>query len=335
MTVWQIEGAYGIEHLKTAEKPVPSPGPGQIVVDMKAASVNQRDLMTVKGTAGRFALPLIPFSDGAGDVVAIGDDVTRVSCGDRVCTMFFQSWLSGPVSHERRTRDLGGSLPGVLQQQMLIDAEGVSKFPAHLSYEEAATLPCAGLTAWRAIAVEAPVGPGDVVLVQGTGGVSMFALQFAKARGAQVIVTSSSDTKLERALGLGADIGINYTATPDWGARARELTGGRGVDVVVEVGGENTFNQSLDAARVGGAVVVIGVLGGFSVPVMVPVVFSKNLRIFGISIGSREQFEAMSTDIERWKLRPVIDRTFGFEEVPQALRLMERGGHFGKIAVRF
>jgi NADPH:quinone reductase-like Zn-dependent oxidoreductase len=335
MKVWQIEDTYGIEHLKAAEKPDPQPGPGQIVVAMKAASLNYRDLMTVKGVAGRFALPLIPFSDGAGEVVAIGDGVTRVSRGDRVCPMFFQSWLSGPVTQESRTRDLGGSLPGVLQEKMLIEAEGVSKFPAHLSYEEAATLPCAGLTAWRAIAVEAPVGPGDTVLVQGTGGVSMFALQFASARGAKVIVTSSSDAKLERARALGAGKTINYKATPDWGARARELTGGRGVDVVVEVGGANTFNESLDAARVGGTIVVIGVLGGFSAPVMVPVLFSKNLRICGISIGSREQFEDMCAHIERWKLRPAIGNTFGFAEVPQALRVMEAGGHFGKIAVRF
>lgn len=335
MKVWQIEDTYGIEHLKVAENPDPRPGPGQIVVAMRAASLNYRDLMTVKGSAGRFALPLIPFSDGAGEVVAVGDGVTRVSYGDRVCPLFFQSWLSGPVTHESRTRELGGSLPGVLQEKMLIEAEGVSKFPAHLSFEEAATLPCAALTAWRAIAIEAPVGPGDTVLVQGTGGVSIFALQFAKARGAQVIVTSSSDAKLERARALGADKTINYKATPDWGARTRELTGGRGVDVVVEVGGENTFNQSLDAARVGGAVVVIGVLGGFSVPVMVPVLFGKNLHIFGISIGSREQFDDMCAHIERWKLKPVIDKTFAFGDIPKALRLMEVGGHFGKIAVRF
>src|SRR4051794_15632524 len=169
MKVWQIEGSYGIETLNIAEKPDPTPGSGQIVVAMKAASVNARDLMTVKGVAGRFALPLIPFSDGAGEVIAIGDGVSRVVHGDRVCPMFFQSWLSGPVTRESRTQDLGGSLPGVLQEKMLIEAEGVSKFPAHLSYEEAATLPCAGLTAWRAIAMEARVGPGDTVLVQGTG----------------------------------------------------------------------------------------------------------------------------------------------------------------------
>ncbi|MBV9542118.1 MAG: NAD(P)-dependent alcohol dehydrogenase, partial [Alphaproteobacteria bacterium] len=226
-------------------------------------------------------------------------------------------------------------LPGVLQQKMLLDDYGVSKFPSHLSYEEAATLPCAGLTAWRALAVETKVGPGDWVLVQGTGGVSIFALQFAKAMGAKVIATSSSDEKLDRARALGADHLINYKTEAAWGAKARELTGGKGVDVVVEVGGENTLNQSFDAARVGGAVVVIGVLGGFSAPIMMPVVFGKNLHIHGISVGSREQFDDMCAHIEKWKLKPVVDKTFPFDKLPDALRLMQAGGHFGKIAVAY
>ncbi|MBI1211625.1 MAG: zinc-binding dehydrogenase [Alphaproteobacteria bacterium] len=335
MKVWEIQNAYGLEHLAIADKPEPKPERGQIVVAMKAASLNYRDLLTVKGFGGAFPLPLVPFSDGAGDVVAVGDGVTRVKSGDKVCPLFFQSWTSGPVTFESRMKALGGSVPGVLQEKLLVAAEGVSKYPAHLSYEEAATLPCAGLTAWRAIAVEAPVGPGQTVLVQGTGGVSIFALQFAKALGAKVIATSSSDAKLERARALGADHTINYKTTPDWGAKARELTGGRGVDVVVEVGGENTLGQSMDAARVGGAIVIIGVLGGFSAPVMVPLVFSKNLRIHGISVGSREQFDDMCAHIERWKLKPVVDKTFGFKEIPEALKLMESGGHFGKIVVRF
>lgn len=333
MNLWQIQSAYGIENLRQVEAPEPRAGAGEIVVAMKAGSLNYRDLLTVLGVAGQFPLPLVPFSDGAGEVIETGAGVTRVRRGDKVCPMFFQSWLAGPVTAASRNRALGGPLPGVLQQQMRLEAEGVAKFPAHLTYEEAATLPCAGLTAWRAVAIEAPVGPGDTVLVQGTGGVSIFALQFAKARGANVIVTSSSDEKLARARSLGADHGINYKTTPDWASRARELTGGKGVDVVVEVGGENTFHQSLDAVRVGGAIVVIGVLGGFSTPVSIPVVFAKNLRIFGISVGSGEQFEDMCAAIARWKLKPVIDRTFGFGEVPDALKLMQAGGHFGKIAV--
>jgi len=333
MKVWQIENSYGIDNMRLADAPEPTPGPGEIVVDVKAASLNYRDLITVMGMAGGFPLPLIPFSDGAGVVSKVGPGVTRVAVGDKVCPLFFQSWLSGPVTSEARFRPLGGPLPGVLQQKMLIEAEGVAKIPAHLSFEEAACLPCAGLTAWRAITVEAPVGPGDTVLVQGTGGVSIFALQFAKALGAKVIATSSSDEKLKRAKALGADHLINYKTTPDWGAKAREMTGGRGVDVVVEVGGENTLNQSIDAARVGGHIVIIGVLGGYATPIVIPVLFSKNLHIHGISVGSREQFDTMAATIDRWKLTPVVDQVFPFGQVPEALRLMQAGGHFGKIAV--
>ena len=335
MKVWEIQNAYGIENLNLVEKPEPTPGPGQIVVSMKAASLNYRDLLTVIGYGGGFALPLIPFSDGAGEVSAVGPGVSRVSVGERVCPLFFQSWLSGPVTAESRNRPLGGPLSGVLQQQMLLNAEGVSKFPPHLSFAEAATLPCAGLTAWRAVTIEAPVGPGDAVLVQGTGGVSIFALQFAKARGATVICTSSSDEKLARARKLGADHTINYKNIPDWGRAARELTGGRGVDVVVEVGGENTLSQSFEAVRVGGSVVVIGVLGGFSSPVMLPVVFGKNLHIHGISVGSREQFDDMAKHITAWNLKPVVDQEFPFARVPDALRLMQAGGHFGKIVIDY
>jgi NADPH:quinone reductase-like Zn-dependent oxidoreductase len=333
MRVWEIQNSYGIDNLHLAERPVPAPGKGEIVVAMKAASLNYRDLMTVQGMAGGFPLPLVPFSDGAGTVEAVGEGVTRVGVGDKVCPLFFQSWLDGPVTAESRYRPLGGPLDGVLQQHMLLDAEGVSKFPEHLSFDEAATLPCAGLTAWRAVTIEAPVKPGDTVLVQGTGGVSIFALQFAKALGANVIATSSSDEKLERAKALGADHLINYKTTPDWGRKAVELTGGRGVDVVVEVGGENTLSQSFDAARVGGHIVVIGVLGGWASPIMIPVVFSKNLHIHGISVGSRAQFDDMAAHIAKWKMKPVVDQVFPFGELPSALRLMQAGGHFGKIAV--
>jgi NADPH:quinone reductase-like Zn-dependent oxidoreductase len=331
--VWQIQDAYGIDNLHEADAPEPKPGPGEIVVAMEAASLNYRDLMTVVGFAGAFPLPLIPFSDGAGTVSAVGAGVTRVGVGDKVCPLFFQSWLSGPVTAESRFKPLGGPLSGVLQQKMLLDAEGVSKFPAHLSFEEASTLPCAGLTAWRAVTIEAPVGPGDTVLVQGTGGVSIYALQFAKARGATVIATSSSDEKLARARALGADHLINYKTTPDWGRAAREITGGKGVDVVVEVGGENTLNQSFDAARVGGHIVVIGVLGGYSSPVMIPLLFSKNLHIHGISVGSREQFDDMAAHIAQWQMKPVVDQVFAWGKLRDALRLMQAGGHFGKIVL--
>ena len=243
--------------------------------------------------------------------------------------------MNGPVSAEARSLALGGSLDGVLQQRVALRADGVMRIPQTMSFEEAATLPCAGLTAWRAVAVEAPVGPGDTVLVEGTGGVSIFALQFAKALGARVIVTSSSDEKLERAKALGADHGINYAKNPNWSDEARRFTDGRGVDVVVEVGGETTLQQAMLAARVGGRIVVIGVLSGFGSTISLPMLFSNNLSLIGISVGSRAQFADMLAHIEKWQLKPVIDRTFAFDEVPQALRTMESGRFFGKLCVRF
>lgn len=334
MRVWELEKSFGIENLRLAEKSRPKPGKGQIVVGMKAASLNYRDLLTVKGMGGA-SLPLIPFSDGAGVVEDVGEGVTRFKTGDRVCPSFFQTWIDGPVTAKSRNEALGGSVPGVLQEHMLLAAEGASRIPDYLSFEEAATLPCAGLTAWRAIVDEAPIKPGDTILVQGTGGVSIFALQFAKAMGAQVIATSSSNEKLARAQKLGADHLINYRTTPDWGKKALELTNGRGVDVVVEVGGEKTISQSLAATRVGGAIVVIGVLSGFSENIAIPILFSKNLRMIGISVGSRAEFEAMTAAMEKWKLNPVIDKTYPLAEVPKALEHMQSAAHFGKICVTF
>ncbi|TPQ37442.1 NAD(P)-dependent alcohol dehydrogenase [Bradyrhizobium guangdongense] len=334
MKVWQVAREWSIDGLELAEQPEPVPGPGQVTVKMHAASLNYRDLLTVQGKGGVTRLPLIPFSDGAGEVIAVGGGVKRVAVGDRVCPMFFQSWIDGKVSADSRRLALGGTRPGVLQEVMLLDAEGVSKIPSHLSFQEAATLPCAGLTAWRALFDEANLGPGETVLVQGTGGVSIFALQFAKLAGATVIVTSSSDEKLERAKALGADHTINYRAVPEWGKAAAEWAGG-GVDHVVEVGGKDTFGQSLEAARVGGTILVIGVLTGFSQQIAIPSLFSKNLHVIGLSVGSRRMFENMSAAIARNGMKPVIDRVFGFDAVPDALRLMQQGGHFGKIVVEF
>jgi NADPH:quinone reductase-like Zn-dependent oxidoreductase len=248
--------------------------------------------------------------------------------------MFFQSWIDGKVSATSRRYALGGTRPGVLQELMLLDAEGVSRIPAHLSFQEAATLPCAGLTAWRALFEEARVRPGDTVLVQGTGGVSIFALQFAKLAGASVIVTSSSDEKLAHAKALGADHVINYRAVPEWGKAAADWSGG-GVDHVVEVGGKDTFAQSLEAAKVGGTILVIGVLSGFSQQIAIPSLFGKNLHVIGLSVGSRRMFETMAAAIGRNRMTPVIDRSFAFDAVPDALRLMQEGGHFGKIVVEF
>jgi len=334
MRAWEVSKAYGVENLRLSARPEPRPGAGQIVVGIKAAGLNYRDLLMVDGQLGQFPLPLVPVSDGAGEVFAIGDGVSRVQVGDKVCPLFFQSWLQGPATAERLSRPLAGPLDGVAQEKMLVDAEGVAKFPTHLSFAEAATLPCAGVTAWRAVGIEAKVAPGDTVLVQGTGGVSTFALQFAKRLGATVIVTSSSDAKLQRAKALGADHLINYRATPDWASEALRITQHRGVDVVIEVGGESTFDQSLEAVRVGGQILVIGVLGGFSTPVVIPKIFGKNVRIQGISIGNREHFEDMASRMAEWKLIPAIDKVFPFSELPVALGALRDGNHVGKLVIQ-
>jgi NADPH:quinone reductase-like Zn-dependent oxidoreductase len=336
MKAWQIRGEYGIDNLKLVDVPEPKPGAGEVVVALRSASLNFRDLATIRGFPGAKAPDaLVPCSDGAGVIDSVGSGVTGLSVGDRVAPTFFQSWIDGPPSAEKRSLALGGSLNGVLQQRIALRAEGVIPIPDALSFDEAATLPCAGLTAWRAVAVEAPVGPGNTVLVEGTGGVSIFALQFAKARGAKVIVTSSSDEKLARARELGADHGINYSQTPNWSTEVRRLTDGLGVDVVVEVGGENTLAQAMQCTRVGGKIVVIGVLSGFSSSIPLPMLFSNNLHLIGISVGSRAQFADMLAHIQRWKLKPVIDRTFAFDDVQNALRTMESGKFFGKLCIAF
>ena len=334
MKVWQVAREWSIDGMEQMERPEPVPGPGQVAVRIRAASLNYRDLLTVQGKGGAYKLPLIPFSDGAGEVAAIGEGVTRFAIGDRVCPTFFQSWIDGKVSAASRRLALGGTRAGVLQETMLLDAEGVSRIPSHLSFQEAATLPCAALTAWRALFEEAQLQPGETVLVQGTGGVSIFALQFAKLAGASVIVTSSSDEKLERARALGADHTINYRSAPAWGKAAADWAGG-GVDHIVEVGGKDTFAESLEAAKIGGTILVIGVLSGFLQQIAIPTLFGKNLHVIGLSVGSRRMFENMTAAIARNRMKPVIDRVFGFDAVPDALRLMQQGGHFGKIVVQF
>jgi NADPH:quinone reductase-like Zn-dependent oxidoreductase len=334
MRVWEVEGEWGIDRLRLIERARPKPGPGDVVVKMRAASLNYRDLRMVEGK-GDGKLPLIPFSDGAGEVEAVGAGVSRVKVGDRVCPLFFQSWIAGDVNGESRAAALGGTAPGVLQDALLLSAEGVARFPAHLSFTEAATLPCAALTAWRALVVEGGLTAGQSVLVQGTGGVSIFALQFAKMLGARVIATSSSDEKLQRAKALGADHLINYRATPSWAKVARDLTGGNGVDHVLEVGGKETLAQSIEATAVGGRIAIIGLLTGLPGQVDALPVFRKNLRVTGITVGSRTMFEEMCRAIEGHKPKPAIDRLYPFDQVPDALRRMKSGEHFGKICVEF
>jgi NADPH:quinone reductase-like Zn-dependent oxidoreductase len=326
--------AFGIDNLQVIDRPEPTPGPGQVLLQMKAWSLNYRDLMLVKGLYNpKLKLPFVPLSDGVGEVIGVGDGVTRLKVGDRVAGCFMQKWINGELNDAAAKSALGGALEGVAAEQVVLDQEGVVKFPEHLTNEEAATLPCAALTAWNALVTQGKLKAGDTVLVQGTGGVSIFALQFAHLLGARVIATSSSNAKLERVKAMGASDGINYKETPNWEETVKEMTGGVGVDHVVEVGGAGTFNQSMKAVRLGGRVSLIGVLAGKGDVNLTPVLM-KGVCVQGIFVGSRTMFEAMNREIAVEQLRPVIDRVFAFSEIQAALKHMEAGAHFGKICLR-
>jgi NADPH:quinone reductase-like Zn-dependent oxidoreductase len=334
MRAIEIQGGFGVDNLRLVERPEPSAGPGQVVVAMRAASLNYRDLLMVRGLYNpRQPLPLIPCSDGVGEVVAVGEGVSRVGVGDRVATVFSQTWIAGPPTADKLRGTLGGPLDGTLAERMVLSAEGVVPVPDHLSDVEAAALPCAAVTAWSALVEQGSVTAGDVVLVQGTGGVSTFALQIARLLGARVIVTSSSDAKLARVRELGAWQTINYLEEPAWGAAARRMTGGRGVDHVVEVGGAGTLEQSLKAVRVGGQVSVIGVLSGAVSELNVIPVLMQQIRLQGILVGSRESFERMNRTLASAEARPVVDRVFPLADTAEALARMGSAQHVGKICV--
>ncbi len=334
MRVWELRDAFGMEHLQLRERPDPKPGPGEVLLRMRAASLNYRDTLVVRGGHGpRFRLPLIPVSDGVGEVIDVGEGVAGLARGDRVCPVFFPTWLSGPPSQERFRISLGGDVDGMLAQQMCLPAAHVVAVPEHLSDAEAASLPCAGVTAWSAVISQGRVGPSDTVLVQGTGGVALFAMQFAKAAGARVIITSSDDGKLERARALGADETINYRQTPDWDRVVKAMTSGEGVDHVVELGGAGTLERSVRCARIGGTLSLIGVLAGAKADVPLPLVVMRNLRLQGVTVGSRDDFAAMVRTIARHRLQPVVDRIFAFEQAPDAFAYFEQQHHFGKVCI--
>ncbi|HEX6142374.1 MAG TPA: NAD(P)-dependent alcohol dehydrogenase [Geminicoccaceae bacterium] len=334
----QIEGAWGPENIRLAERPEPEPGPGEVVIGMRAVSINPRDLIMSRGGYGRRggSLPLVPLCDGAGEVVAVGEGVRRAAIGDLVCPTYSRTWLAGPLGPDSLRGAHGGPLDGTMQERMLIPEEAVVKAPRHLSAAEAATLPCAAVTAWNALVEQGGIRAGDAVLLQGTGGVSLFALQVAKLHGALVILTSSSDAKLERAKAMGADHLINYRSTPDWHRRAHEITAGRGVDHVVEVGGADTLERSIRAVRPGGTISMIGVLGGSTPELGLGRVVTRNIRLQGVTVGSRATFEAMVRAMELHALRPAIhDQRFAFEEVGAALQALPEGRHFGKVVSEF
>jgi NADPH:quinone reductase-like Zn-dependent oxidoreductase len=335
MRAYRLHAFGGPEALKCEDLPTPEPGPRQVRVRLRAASLNFRDLLISKGIYNpKLKLPIIPLSDGAGEVAALGASASRFRVGDRVVAAFMPGWLDGPPTEAKGRSALGAEAGGVLAEEVVLPEEGLLPIPAHLSYEEAATLPCAAVTAWNALVETGGIRSGDSLLIQGTGGVSIFALQFARMAGARVIATSSSDQKLARVRELGASDGINYKTTPDWDKHARELTGGQGVDMIVEVGGAGTLPRSARAIKLGGYIALIGILtgaGDFN-PISV---LMKNVRLQGIFVGSCRMFESMLKAIETSQLRPVVDRVFPFDQAVQALKYLESGAHFGKVVIAF
>jgi NADPH:quinone reductase-like Zn-dependent oxidoreductase len=334
MRAYQLPQAGGIDALVKVDLPTPKPDRRQVLVRVAACSLNFRDLAIA---LGKYRMPtrpnVIPLSDGAGEVVEVGRDVVRVKAGDRVAGCFFQRWPGGAPSLDTHASALGGSVDGMLADYALLEEDGVVKLPPHLSYEEGATLPCAALTAWHALMEHARIMAGQTVLVQGTGGVSIFALQLARLVGADVIAISSSNEKLARAKALGAKHGVNYKTTPEWDKAVRELTGGAGVDHVVEVGGGGTLARSLGSIRIGGKVTLIGVLAGAADINPTPI-FARRANVQGISVGSTQMFEAMNLAIAAGRLKPVIDKVFAFDDAPAAYRHLQSAQHFGKIVIK-
>lgn len=338
MRVFQIEGEWGIDNLRLSDRPEPEAGPGQVVVQMRMAALNARDLIVPERGYGRATgeLPLIPISDGVGEVVATGPGVTLFNVGDRVCPTYFQNWTGGEPTPERFASALGGPLDGVMAERMCLSQEGVVRVPDYLTDAEAATLPCAALTAWSAVATHGRTQPGDRLLIQGTGGVALFALAFAELHGAHVTVISSSDDKLARVREMGADETINYSKVEDWARASRAITADRGgYDNIIELGGAKTLPLSLRAVRPGGKLSMIGVLSGLNIEASLGLIVARQVRLQGVTVGHRDGFEAMLAAMAQHKLRPVISDTFAFDDLRAALDHLRAGGHFGKTVIEF
>lgn len=331
MHVWQFS-SFGIDSLELVERPTPQPGPGEVLVRVYAVSLNYRDLLMVKGLYNpKLKLPRIPCSDGAGEVAAVGEGVIRWKPGDLVAGIFMQNWLDGPLTPAKAKGALGGDIDGMLAEYVVLRDTGLVRLPDHLSLAEAATLPCAAVTAWNALAT-GEIKPGATILIQGTGGVSIFALQFARLKGARVLGISSSYEKLERASAMGLDAGLNYRDNPDWDRWALDQTGGEGVDLVVEVGGGGTLVRSLKSIRPGGTVAQIGVLAPSAEPFPIPLVLHKAARIHGMYVGSRKDFVEMNRAIALAELRPVGEE-FDWSQAREVFERMEEGSHFGKLVL--
>lgn len=327
-----LNGQPGIANLTVIERADPTPGPFDVVVRVNAVSLNYRDLLLVTGDT-KTSLPRVPCSDGAGQVVAVGSHVTKWKPGDRVMANFFPHWHAGEIRADFHRTALGGQVDGMLQELVALPEASWVATPAYLTDEEAATLPCAALTAWNALFESAHLLPGDTVLVQGTGGVSVFATQLAHLAGARVIATSSSDAKLARIQTLGAHAGINYKTTPDWDAAARDLTNKIGVDQVIEVGGSGTLPKSLAAVRTGGRIAMIGVLSGRLGEIPTGYILARSMTITGIYVGSVEMFERMTRALTLHQLHPIIDHVYSMTDAPAAFTSMQNAQHFGKIVV--
>jgi NADPH:quinone reductase-like Zn-dependent oxidoreductase len=330
MQAWTLT-AFGLDKIACVDRPEPTPGPGEVLVRVKAVSLNYRDLLIAKGLYNpRLPFPRVLCSDSAGEVIAVGDGVTAVKPGDHVASCFFQDWADGPITDAAAKSALGGEIDGILAERVVLKERGVVPIPYQLSFEEAATLPCAAVTAWNALTTDYDPA-GKTVLVQGTGGVSIFALQFAKALGATVLATSGHDVKLARVLSLGADAGTNYKTNPDWDKWAKQQSNG-GVDLVVEVGGAGTLDKSVRSIKPGGRIALIGVLAGGSGFNPLPLMM-KGGTLRGIFVGSRAMFLAMNRLLAEKQLRPVVDRVFSFADAPAAFRHLESGSHLGKVVV--
>jgi NADPH:quinone reductase-like Zn-dependent oxidoreductase len=341
MRALNVTAPWGLDALKVVEVAQPKPAAGQVLVRMKAVSLNYRDLLMVNGMYGRAPAAakdvITPFSDGCGVVEAVGEGVTRFQPGDRVATLFFQNWFSGPPTVEKVSSALGFPIPGAGAELQTFSQEGLSKVPDFLSDHQVATLPCAALTAWRGLFHDARLEPGDTVVLQGTGGVSIFGLQFAHAAGYRTLITSSSDEKLQRAKALGADHLVNYRTTPEWSKPVREATGGRGADFIMEVGGAGTIHESVRAIKLGGHIAIVGLVagGGEPQPFNPVVLIGTSGKLQGLSVGSREMFESMCRAIELHRIQPAVDKVFPFTEAKAAFSAMAAGQHFGKIVLEF
>jgi NADPH:quinone reductase-like Zn-dependent oxidoreductase len=334
-----VAAPWGLDAIQVVEKPDPKPAPGHVLVRMKAVSLNYRDLLMVNGMYGRGSASttdvITPFSDGCGVVEAVGEGVTRVKAGDRVATLFFQGWISGPPALDKVVTALGFPIPGAGSELQTFSEQGVSKVPEFLSDQQVATLPCAALTAWRGLFEDADLQPGDTVVLQGTGGVSIFGLQFAHAAGYRTLITSSSDEKLARAKALGADHVVNYKTTPAWSGPVREATGGKGADFIMEVGGGGTIQESMRAIKIGGHIAIIGVVAGAGDPFNPAALIGNSAKLQGLSVGSRDMFEAMCRAMDLHKIGPIVDKVFPFTEAKAAFSAMAGGEHFGKIVLEF